>query len=103
MMKSFYRISIALIYSSTVLWACSGKESQPAYRKTAARNYYIQNCASCHGDNGQGTMMGVDLTKSPMDKETMKQIIIQGSARMPRFQVSEPLLSDLADWIKKLQ
>lgn len=69
----------------------------------AAKKYYIQNCASCHGTEGGGTALGVALRGRQLGADVIRNSVMNGSARMPRFAVSDTLLTDLAQWIHDLK
>jgi quinoprotein glucose dehydrogenase len=51
------------------------------------RSLYAANCASCHGENRQGTPMGPTLVDiaSRRTAEQVTQLIAEGNGRMPAF------------------
>src|SRR5213076_213600 len=51
------------------------------------KSLYTANCASCHGDNRQGTAMAPSLVDvgGRRSKEQIAQVIRDGTGRMPAF------------------
>ncbi len=67
------------------------------------KNFYLRNCASCHGTEGGGTAMGNTLRGRRLDANHVKNTILNGSQRMPRFNLSDPFLTDFSQWIHDLK
>jgi hypothetical protein len=61
---------------------------------------YQENCARCHGINGEGD---VSLRGGKYSVDDIKQIIRDGSDLMPAFtNIKEPFLSELAKYVHNL-
>lgn len=91
-----------LVITAGTIAACSSK-NDPSPRTGNERNFYLQNCASCHGTDGSGTVRGVQLKGRKLDKEHVKKTILNGTSRMPKFIVPEPALTELSQWISDLK
>lgn len=54
---------------------------------TNAARMYKEQCANCHGDQGQGAELGIRLTNRPMlvHPDAFEQIVNQGRGIMPAF------------------
>ena len=94
-------LAVIVIMAGSVT-ACSSK-NDPLPSTGNERNYYLQNCASCHGADGGGTVRGVQLKGRNLDKDHVKKTILNGTSRMPKFIVPEPTLTDLSQWISDLK
>lgn len=61
-------------------------EKEEAFVIPDGEELFIQNCAACHGGDGDLGMSGaIDLTKSAMTDKEMKSVIENGRNAMPRF------------------
>lgn len=66
---------------------------------TNAQTIYVQQCATCHGQDGaQGTSGAANLTESQLSLNDRMQVIANGRGLMPAFgkQLSEQELEQLA-------
>ena len=71
-----------------------------------AEKIYVQQCATCHGEDGQKGLSGAaNLTKSTLSLNDRKQIIAEGQGLMPGFkeQLSEQELDELAAYTMTLK
>lgn len=101
--KTFaFSVTLTVLVITVGTIACSSK-NDPLPRTGNERNFYLQNCASCHGTEGGGTVRGVQLKGRKLDKDHVKKTILNGTSRMPKFIVSEPAITDLSQWISDLQ
>lgn len=84
---------------SLLLVGCSSETPAENYRD---ENYvpdgkliYTNNCASCHGENGdEGTSGAFDLSKMTISRDSVKNIVVYGREGMPPF---EYIISDSVD------
>lgn len=76
---------------------------QPTDQQERIQSLYQQNCAGCHGAEGLGTVRGVRLAGRNFHPDYIKSTIRQGSTRMPKFNIPEPYLTDLAVYVGRLQ
>lgn len=68
---------------------------------------FEDDCATCHGSDGQGTNAGPDLTGSKPDEDTQKDwvgTILDGGGDMPAFgdEYSDQEVANVLAWLEKL-
>ncbi len=84
--------------------------TQPAQEEPAghmefgdAMKSYGQMCANCHGRFGEGLAGFPPLQNSELTIDEIKDIIKNGKGNMDGFEhIEEPMLTELAEFIKKL-
>jgi len=68
---------------------------------------FLQNCASCHGENGDlGASGAANLTTSRLDKSSILEIISLGKNGMPSFKGvinSASEMDSLVNYVSNLQ
>lgn len=70
----------------------------------SGKELYQQNCAVCHGRQGEGTLQAKGLRGRQMDTAYVKRIVQTGNTVMPRFHfIQEPALSEIADYVHKMK
>lgn len=70
----------------------------------SGKELFVQNCAVCHGREGEGTLQAKGLRGRSLDPEYVKRIIQAGNTVMPRFHfIQEPALSEIADYVHKMK
>jgi mono/diheme cytochrome c family protein len=104
--NTFATVWIATVLLIITECSCSSKtnpQPQPQVKTGNERNYFLQNCASCHGADGGGTALGVPLRARQLDPDYIKKTILNGSIRMPRFILIDPFLTDFSQWIHNMK
>lgn len=62
--------------------------------------YYQANCKLCHGDDGKAMLAGAkDLSKTVMDINAIKEIILKGKSTMPPAPVNEEQAQMIAEYV----
>jgi mono/diheme cytochrome c family protein len=61
----------------------------PGIDASAGADTYVQECASCHGDHGQGTTVGPPLTR-PISFDDVLRAILAGRPGMPSYKLLLP-------------
>jgi mono/diheme cytochrome c family protein len=83
-----------LILAPVVLGACVSDDAVPAVpdddvELVAGRTIYANNCVSCHGPTGGGSvgskLNGGRLTERLPDPADQRAIVVDGGAKMPAF------------------
>lgn len=68
------------------------------------KELFLQNCAVCHGRDGEGTVQAKGLRRRQLDTAYVKRIIQTGNTVMPRFHfIHDPALSEIADYVHKMK
>lgn len=81
----------------------SAAVEQPAASGSVAA-IYQQNCARCHGANGEGMAMNPPLKGRNLPIEHILHIVQDGKGTMPAFPgIKEPQLTELAGFIHSMQ
>ena len=76
-------------------------KSNMNYEKAA--QIYKDNCARCHGFQGEGFASNPQISDSDLSIEEIKSLIQNGSASMPAFSnIREQKLSELAKYVATL-
>ena len=79
------------------------QQQEPHMEFGEAMTVYGQACASCHGKFGEGVAGFPSIQNTSLTVDEIKKIIREGKGNMPSFnQIEEPMLTRLADFIKKL-
>lgn len=69
--------------------------------KINAQILYVDNCATCHGDNGKLGLSGAkDLSVTQMDKVTIQQTIINGTPVMKPVPLSAEQAAAVAEYVE---
>lgn len=71
----------------------------------ATNPIYDKNCAKCHGKHGDGrTFGGPALANPALSLEDIKNIIVNGKGKMPKFsgRLTDDQINDVAVAIKAL-
>jgi len=82
----------------------SGSQSIQNSTKISATTVtaYVDNCARCHGNGGEGFADKPAINNTSMDVEEIKVVILNGLEKMPSFQnIKDPSLSEIAVYVKK--
>ena len=67
-----------------------------------AQALYQDNCAKCHGDDGEGAATFPDIRNQSYDLDKVKILIRHGAGEMPAFpKIKEPDLSYLAKYVSE--
>ena len=81
----------------------SAREVQNPNTSNPVFALYSKECASCHGNSGQGLAGNPSLGASKLNTDQIKQMIKSGKGNMPAFpNIQEPELSKLAELVKQL-
>jgi cytochrome c oxidase cbb3-type subunit 3 len=94
------RASICLAFTTAVQFAAQ------APKTSNGQSLFVQNCAFCHGRDASGGEEGPDLTRSKLVAEDVAgnkigPVVLNGRQEkgMPRFQLAEPDIKDIAAYI----
>jgi mono/diheme cytochrome c family protein len=69
-----------------------------------AKEVFIQNCASCHGRDGSGSVQAKSLRGRQLDPEYIKKMIQTGNTVMPKFHfIRDSVLADLAVYVHNMK
>lgn len=96
---------IAVVCLITVL-AGVNKHTEKARILTIgnAREIFIQNCATCHGREGEGTLQAKGLKGRGLAPDYVKKMVQMGNSVMPQFHnIHDPMLSELASYVNTLK
>jgi len=95
--------------SSSAPEPSTGIDGKPDPVLTLGREVWLQNCASCHGDDGGGTSRGVKLNDGQIieafpNSADQTQLILNGTGRMPSFSgdLNESELEAVVRYIREL-
>jgi cytochrome c553 len=70
---------------------------------SAGASLYRDNCAKCHGAEGEGVASYPVIRNSKRTNQEIKQLIVHGSGEMPAFaKFTETELDQLVDYILEL-
>jgi cytochrome c553 len=68
-----------------------------------ARGLYLNKCATCHGQEGEGAATFPDIRRTSYSEDQIKNLLRHGAGEMPAFpEISEPELSYLVKFVIKL-
>lgn len=68
---------------------------------TNGQELYSLKCASCHGTDGKLGLSGSsDLSKTAMDANSIKQIVINGKGNMPKTDMTEIQAAAVAEFVE---
>jgi quinoprotein glucose dehydrogenase len=85
------------VNANDVAWTSSLIESVEG---TSGRQLYLTNCASCHGDNLQGTPPQFPSLRGQRNLQQILTIVKQGGGRMPSFpSLSADVSTSIAQYI----
>jgi hypothetical protein len=72
-------------------------------RSSAGAMLYQDNCASCHGSEGEGVAAYPALKDNKRSKQDIRQLIVNGSGEMPAFpDLTETDLDLVIDYMLEL-
>ena len=77
-----------LLYISLIIFSfsCNSGQKGNDVGESDGEVIYQENCMLCHGEKGdEGRSGASDLSKSLMDNEQMKEVIVHGRKSMPPF------------------
>jgi len=70
---------------------------------SAGAVHYQNNCAKCHGTEGEGVASSPDIRSTKRTKPEIKQLIVHGSGEMPAFsKFTETELDQLINYMLDL-
>ncbi len=80
-----------------------GTPSTDTAGSTDGAELFFEDCAACHGVEGEGGRNGPDLTeKIPnMTDAEVREIITEGEDEMPSFNYAEDQLDALVAWLRE--
>lgn len=82
----------------------AAQQEQGAGAEMSAKELYLQNCVSCHGENLEGGA-GPALKKvgARMSKEEILQQILEGGGGMPAGILTGKKAEAVAEWLSKMK
>jgi len=79
-----------------------GESASNPHQSDPIINLYVKNCATCHGNFGQGMGGHPSLQTTKLTVDQIKQVIQSGRGQMPAFPgLREPTLTELAKLVKQ--
>lgn len=91
---------ILLLALMLTLAACGGGEGEKNGGSASARDIYLQNCASCHGQNLEGGAgPALQHVGSRMSKEEILEQIKNGGGGMPPNLIEGKKAEKVATWL----
>ena len=92
-------IFILIVYQVKTISGTQSEESISDISETTLM-VYRDNCARCHGSNGEGFGDKPAINNTSMTIEEIKNVIQNGLAQMPAFQnIKDPVLTELAEYV----
>ena len=99
---------IAVVVLVLVIWQVktisgSGMQAKDTAKYEKISGIYKENCARCHGDDGQGYGDKPAIESVGYSVDKIKEIIKGGLNTMPSFpNIKEPVLTELSEYVQTL-